>query len=132
MRANRSTLAKLCLLTALAVPVQRTASAAEASRAVQQLVAVGNTQLVAQTEEAPQFSPPASLASGTLLRIDGSTSMKALNEALAEQFLARYDGAKVDSEVSSTDAALSRLQSGDIDLAAIGRPLKRGRKAGRF
>ena len=121
MRANRSTLAKLCLLAALAVPVQRSASAAEANRAAQ-LVATGNAELIAQAE-APEFSPPASLDAGTSLLIDGSSSMQALNEALTAQFQERYSDAEVEASSSSTDEALERLQSGEINLAAIGRPL---------
>ena len=119
MRANRSTLAKLCLLTALAVPVQRTAAAAEATRA--KLVSVGSAELVAQADE--QFTPPPSLGTDTTLLIDGSSSMRTLNEALTAQFLDRYPEAEVDSATSGTDIALDRLQSGDVNLAAIGRPL---------
>ena len=121
MRANRSTLAKLCLLAALAVPVQRSASAAEANRAAH-LVAAGNAELIAQAE-APEFSPPASLDAGTSLLIDGSSSMQALNEALTAQFQERYSDAEVEASSSSTDEALERLRSGEINLAAIGRPL---------
>lgn len=64
MRANRSTLAKLCLLTALAVPVQRAASAAEANRAVQRVAIGGSTALVAQAEGA---APEAATTDGSLI-----------------------------------------------------------------
>ena len=119
MRANRSTLAKLCLLTALAVPVQRTASATEANRAIA-LSAGNSTALIAQTET---FTPPAALDNGASLTIDGSSSMRAMNEALAEQFQERYADASVESTASDTETALNRLRDGEIDLAAIGRPL---------
>ena len=125
MRANRSTLAKLCLLAALAVPVQRTASAAEASRLTGRFVSThgGNqdgSTLVAQAET---FTPPDSLGSDGSLTIDGSSSMQAMNAALTEQFQERYADAEVDSATNGTDTALERLRVGEIDLAAIGRPL---------
>ena len=119
MHANRSTFAKLCLLTALAVPVQRTASANEANRTV--ALAPASSALVAQA--GTDFTPPASLDSETTLLIDGSSSMQTMNEALTEQFLERYDNAEVESATSGTDIALQRLQAGEINLAAIGRPL---------
>ncbi|MGC1306078.1 MAG: DUF4912 domain-containing protein [Phormidesmis sp.] len=128
MRANRSTLVKLCLLTALAVPVQRTASAAvsQADQAANQAAnAFSSTPLViAQADSTPsEFTPPASLDDVAAIVIDGSSSMRNMTAALGEQFQARYSTTTVDSAFNGTDVALKRLQAGDIDLAAIGRPL---------
>ena len=130
MRANRSTLVKLCLLTALAIPAQRSIAAGLAQNAAQsaegplsspQLIA---RSVVAQADGAvPEFQAPASLTDGETLLIDGSSSMRTMNEALIEQFTSRYDSASVDSAASGTDTALSRLLDNEIDLAAIGRPL---------
>ena len=112
MRANRSTLVKLCLLTALAVPVQRAA------------VANPNQLLLGQANSAtPEFTLPASLNGADTLTIDGSSSMRAMNDALTKSFTSRYDTAKVESDTNGTDTALQRLQNNEIDLAAIGRPL---------
>jgi len=123
MRANRSTLVKLCLLTALAVPVQRAASAAIQDQNLGQ--SLGDFQanasvLLAQDIE---FVAPASLEGSDTLAIDGSSSMRSMNEALAEQFEGRYESATVESATSGTDIALAQLLNGEIDLAAIGRPL---------
>ena len=124
MRANRSTLVKLCLLTALAVPVQRAASAAIQASELGRSQG-GTSLLLAQNRlaQAPEFDAPASLEGSETLLIDGSSSMRSMNEALSEQFQARYASAEVQSEANGTDVALDRLQDGDIDLAAIGRPL---------
>ena len=103
------------------MPVQRTASAAQTDRAIA-LATLSQTTLLAQAGT-ETFTPPASLESDTSLLIDGSSSMQSMNEALTEQFLERYDNAEVDSATSGTDIALERLQSGEINLAAIGRPL---------
>ena len=121
MRANRSTLVKLCLLTALAVPVQRSASANFFQGTPQ---APSSALLLAQadtTTELP-FTPPASLSGSETLQIDGSSSMRNMNAALTEQFLGRYDNAEVDSAENGSDIAIERLIDGEIDLAAIGRP----------
>lgn len=122
MRANRSLFAKLCLLTALAVPVQRSASAALFQEGMPQ--APASTLLLAQAtgSELP-FTPPASLEAGETLLIDGSSSMRNMNAALTEEFQARYDGAEVDSAASGSDIAIDRLLNNEIDLAAMGRPL---------
>ena len=130
MRANRSTLAKLCLLATLAVPVQQTASAAEASRTLSAQASIQNSlSLLAQ---AKTFTPPESLGSDSSLSIDGSSSMQAMNEALTQQFKERYADAKVDSASNGTDAALERLRVGEINLAAIGRPLTDAEKQAGF
>ncbi|MEL7520401.1 MAG: substrate-binding domain-containing protein, partial [Cyanobacteria bacterium J06553_1] len=127
MHANRSTLVKLCLLTALAVPVQRAASAAnqqtfEGTRAK----AEATQLLIAQASS--EFTLPASLNDGEPLLIDGSSSMRSMNEALTAQFTERFPDAVVDSEASGTDIALQRLQDDEIELAAIGRPLTEAEK----
>lgn len=77
MRANRSTLAKLCLLTALAVPVQRAASAAEANRAVQRVV-IGSTALLAQAEGA---APEAATTDGSLIARTNESNIAIIEDA---------------------------------------------------
>ena len=122
MRANRSTLIKLCLLTALAVPVQRAASATaptgnlNSHRASTQL-------LLAQAGNETDFTLPDALTADDSLLIDGSSSMRSMNAALTEQFQARYADPAVTSEENGSDLAIDRLLNGEIDLAAIGRPL---------
>jgi ABC-type phosphate transport system substrate-binding protein len=147
MHANRSTLVKLCLLTALAVPVQRAASAAAANpqatgfrASSAQLVAQSSTPDSAQpdakpdakTSTAAEFKLPASIEGiegVDRLVIDGSSSMRAMNDALRDRLLSRYKTTTVDSATSGTDTALQRLRDDEIDLAAIGRPLTQQEKA---
>ena len=136
MRANRSTLVKLCLLTALAVPVQKAVSAAaqsaslDASQVQNTLLAQGAIaqdvvaqDVIAQNAPELEFDAPASLEDGETLLIDGSSSMRSMNEALTAQFQERYEGATAESAESGSDTALDRLLNREIDLAAIGRPL---------
>lgn len=123
MHANRSTLVKLFLLTALAVPVQRAASATTRPQVANRFEAK-STLLLAQAEQsAPEFELPSALTADDTLLIDGSSSMSPMNQALTERFESRYDTARVDSAASGTDIGLDRLRNDEIDLAAIGRPL---------
>lgn len=131
MRVNRSNLAKLCLLTAIAVPVQPAISATLSPRTPKAASASANAStllfltqgLLAQSGSGAEFTLPASLDGADALIIDGSSSMRLMNEALTGQFQAQYADAEVISEANGSDIAVDRLLGGEIDLAAIGRPL---------
>ncbi len=82
--------------------------------------ATTSTAWVAQT---PAFSLPETLPTGTSLSVQSSPNLGILAQTLKEQFEADYDGTTVDVTVTSSDQALAVLLAGDIDLAAIGRPL---------
>ena len=128
MRVNRSTLARLCLLTAIAVPAQPAASTTLLLKTPPAGSASTNasTLLLAQTlaqGSSPEFTLPASLDGSEPLLIDGSSSMRLMNEALTDQFQEQYDNAEVSIEENGSDLAVERLLAGEVDLAAIGRPL---------
>jgi len=80
--------------------------------------------------QSPTPSPnlPNELPSGTKVRIDGSSSMRATNDALEAQFEKKYAGTQVEKAYNGSDAALKALVDGQIDLAAIGRPLTQAEK----
>lgn len=79
---------------------------------------------VAQSANDPvSFPLPDDVVADTRIRVDGSTSMIVLNETLKQRFERQYPGTIVDLDAQGTDAALQTLQSGAIDLAAVGRPL---------
>jgi ABC-type phosphate transport system substrate-binding protein len=71
----------------------------------------------------PSFALPSSLPQGTQIRIDGSTGLREITQTLAQQFEARYPGTEVMLSVNGSEAALQALRVGQIELAAIGRPL---------
>ncbi len=75
------------------------------------------------------FPLPQSLQSGTTVKVDGSSSMRVINEALRKRFEQKYPGTKVDLASGGSDGALAALQRGDINLAAVGRPLTDQEKA---
>ncbi|MEO0456171.1 MAG: DUF4912 domain-containing protein [Cyanobacteria bacterium P01_A01_bin.114] len=75
------------------------------------------------------FTLPDSVPDGTTLNIDGDNSMAAINAVLTEQFAQKFNGAKVTANTSGTAPALQAVLAGDLDLAAIGRPLTDEEKA---
>jgi phosphate transport system substrate-binding protein len=75
-------------------------------------------------QAAPQAFPlPTSVPEGTALKVDGSSSMKSINDALKQKFETQFPAAKINIAAEGTPNALKALQEGKIDLAAIGRPL---------
>ncbi|MDF5730148.1 MAG: DUF4912 domain-containing protein [Rhizonema sp. PD38] len=83
----------------------------------------------AQSETPSPIPLPTSLPSGTTVKVDGSSSMKVINEALSKQFEQKYAGTKVDLASNGTDKALAAIQRDDINIAAVGRPLTDQEKA---
>jgi len=77
----------------------------------------------------PSFPVPKSLPSGTTVKVDGSSSMRVINEALRKGFEEKFPGTKVEVASGGTDGALAALLRGDIDMAAVGRPLTDKEKA---
>lgn len=88
-----------------------------------------DTSLLAQSPSPTSFPLPSSLPSGTTVKLDGSSSMALVNEALKQRFEQQFSGSTVSLAANGTGAALKALVNGDIDLAAIGRPLTDEEKA---
>ena len=78
---------------------------------------------------ASAFPLPATVPSGTQVAIASSSRIKAINQALGQRFSSQYAGTNVTLNYVSTDAALQALQSGTVDIAAIGRSLTAAEKA---
>jgi ABC-type phosphate transport system substrate-binding protein len=57
------------------------------------------------------------------LRIDGPSDMTAINQLLKQRYQERFPGSEVRLNAKGTERALQELRDGEIDLAAIGRPL---------
>jgi len=69
------------------------------------------------------FPIPAPLPQGTTVKIDGSSSMQPINQALSDRFKTQFPGTQVNLGYGGSDAALQAVLDGKVDLAAIGRPL---------
>lgn len=86
--------------------------------------------LLAQTPAAsPTFALPASLPPGTNIKLNGSSSLTAISQALKQRFEEKYPGTTVDLASTETGNALNDLIAGKVDLVAIGRPLTDAEKA---
>lgn len=85
--------------------------------------------VVAQADTPPAFSPPQTVAEGTRVTINGSSSMETINQALKQRFEQQFAGTNVAIASQETDAALQDLRQGKVDLVAIGRPLTAAEKA---
>ena len=75
------------------------------------------------------FQLPASVPSGTTVRIDGSSSMAAVNTVLKQRFEQQFAGTQVNIAANGTPAGLQAVLGGQADIAAIGRPLTEPEKA---
>lgn len=72
---------------------------------------------------ASSFALPASVAAGTAVRIDGSTSMVTINLNLKNGFQSKFPGATVDAKANGSAKGIQDLAAGTADIAAISRPL---------
>ncbi|MCU0549147.1 MAG: DUF4912 domain-containing protein [Leptolyngbya sp. Prado105] len=85
-------------------------------------------QLV-RAQQAPTFQLPASVKEGTNIRIDGSSSMAAVNDVLKSRFEQQFKGTQVNVAASGVSEGIKAVVDGNVDLAAIGRPLNEQEKA---
>ncbi|MEH2457225.1 DUF4912 domain-containing protein [Nostoc sp.] len=90
---------------------------------------VSAPMLAKSTPEAPSFSLPQTVQNGTTVRIDGSSTLAAINQSLKESFEKQFSGTKVEIAANGTGTALKDLLDGKIDIAAIGRGLTPAEKA---
>lgn len=112
-KTRKPTLFLLVLLTALAVPP---------------IEKLWERQGLVWAQEAtpaptPTFTPLDSLEAGTQIHISGAPDMEAITRSIDQEFEQRYPGSEVEFEASNSDAAIQALLNGDVDLAAIARPL---------
>ena len=82
-----------------------------------------NNHSVSQSAATAQFKAPKSLPQGTGIAINGSTSMVQINQALKTSFQQQFPGTQVITNAQGSNKGIQLLQQGDIDVAAISRPL---------
>ncbi len=69
------------------------------------------------------FSAPTNVPLGTAIAINGSTSMVQINKALKNSFESQFPGTQVIINGQGSNRGIKLLQEGDINIAAISRPL---------
>jgi len=78
---------------------------------------------IASGNFAQRFPLESTVAAGTTISIDGSTSMVLMNGALKDGFLTTYPGSVVKTAATGSDNGLEALLGGSINVAALSRPL---------
>ncbi len=69
------------------------------------------------------FPLPTTVAAGTTIRIDGSTSMVTINESLKRGFQSKFPNSSVVTRAKGSEVGIKSLMADTIDIAAISRPL---------
>ncbi len=72
---------------------------------------------------APVFPAPTSVASGTTVKIDGSTSMVTINQNLKKGFERKFQGTSVVTAAKGSSNGIQALVNGKADVAAVSRSL---------
>jgi phosphate transport system substrate-binding protein len=87
------------------------------------IATIHHDPLWAQSASPTSFALPESLPKDTSVKVDGSNSMSQINTALQKRFQEKFAGSNINLASGGTDEALKALLKGDVDLAAVGRPL---------
>ncbi|WP_375472392.1 DUF4912 domain-containing protein [uncultured Nostoc sp.] len=90
---------------------------------------VSAPMLAQSTPEATSSPLPQTGQNESIVRIDGSSSLSAINQSLKESFEKQFVGKKVEVAANGTETALKNLQDGKIDIVAMGRGLTPAEKA---
>ncbi|WP_322680714.1 DUF4912 domain-containing protein [Nostoc sp. DedQUE02] len=90
---------------------------------------VSAPMLAQSTPKVTSFPLPQTVQNGSIVRIDGSSSLGAINQSLKENFEKQFAGAKVEIAANGTNTALKDLLDGKIDIVAMGRGLTPAEKA---
>jgi phosphate transport system substrate-binding protein len=69
------------------------------------------------------FTVPASVPSGSTVKVDGSTSMVQLNKAFQEGFQKQFPGTTVITNAGGSAKGIKDLLAGQVDIAAVSRDL---------
>ncbi len=77
----------------------------------------------ATTPPPTSFAVPASVPSGSTVRVDGSTSMVQLNKTLQEGFQKQFPGTTVTTKAGGSAKGIQDLLAGQVDIAAVSRDL---------
>ena len=75
------------------------------------------------------FDFPTNVPPGTTVKVNGSTSMVQINQAIKKGFESEFSGTAIATDARGTEVGIELLQDGQIDVAAISRPLTDREKA---
>ncbi|MGF1494528.1 MAG: extracellular solute-binding protein [Microcoleaceae cyanobacterium] len=72
----------------------------------------------------PAFTSPQSVPSGTVVRVDGSTSMVTITQNLKRGFEAQYPGTRVETRATGTSNGIQAVAQGNANVAGASRELR--------
>lgn len=78
---------------------------------------------IPQSSPVTEFTAPRNVPQGTAIAINGSTSMAQINQSLKKSFQQQFSGTQVITNAQGSGVGIKLLQQGNIDIAAISRPL---------
>ena len=95
------------------------------------LVAGGTTIKASAQTAADNFPMPTSVASGTKIQLDGSSSLQSVNQGLKERFQKQFAGTEVTvpTQYQGSDSGVKAIAQDKADIAGIGRDLTTAEKA---
>ncbi|MCY7335227.1 MAG: substrate-binding domain-containing protein [Chamaesiphon sp.] len=96
------------------------------------LIAAGSTTLKTSAQTAADNFPlPASIAAGTKVQIDGSSSLQVVNQGLKDRFQKQFPNADVTipKQYLGSDRGVKAIAEDKADLAGVGRLLTQAEKA---
>jgi phosphate transport system substrate-binding protein len=95
------------------------------------ILAAGGTNFKASAQTADKFPLPTSVAAGTKVQIDGSSSLQAVNQGLKQRFQKQFPNTDVTipTQYQGSDSGVKAVAQDKADLAGIGRELTKTEKA---
>lgn len=82
-----------------------------------------------ETDSPPQVGEKSGSGEETRIQVDGSSTVKVITAAVAEEFESRFTDVKVALKVTGTGTGFKEMIAGRIDIANASRPVKDSEKA---
>lgn len=83
----------------------------------------------ADSTSSNEFVMPTIVPSGTSVNINGSANMNSINKALKKSFRRQFSATAITTRADGSEIAIEQLTMGNLDLAAIERPLSQAEVA---
>lgn len=92
-------------------------------------MSIADRNISSKTISAISFSEPRIVPMGISVKINGSERMEKVNKLLQRSFQREFPGTTVNIDTDGNETGMRLLLSGQVDLAAISRPLSKEERA---
>lgn len=86
---------------------------------------IGDQVILSQSSTPTAFPLPPAAPDNLTVRLDGSSSMAMMNQALKQRFERQFPNTQVQVSTNGSESALQALRDGKVDLVALARPLQK-------